>query len=150
MGNNGNNGKTPFQEIQSDAIQSRINNILSQDRPNSPFESDNSTPGGLLTNFQKSVTEDKDILQELKQCDWFSYEQIDKTNAAIDELKLVGLSLEPVLYRVVSYSAGLNGKRTELLCHSYSHITYDAQSDNGQNNNRRGMLSRIINRDPMQ
>jgi hypothetical protein len=131
------NGKAGKEVEKQAAIERAYTVLAAGKRPDSPIRNSENDKVGVLSTYQKAVKTDNDIVQELKQCIWESYEQMDYVNAALDELELMGLPLTPVLRRLASISAGVRGERMQAILKAYSHITIGDDGDQGHNVKKR-------------
>lgn len=122
---NGDNGKGVGTDILNEEARNRAWTQLSAERkPDSPIRRGEQPSGGVLANFQKAIKDVDDYRQELKQGIWKGgAEEVDLICAAIDELKLIGLPLDPVIDRVIANNAGENGARLKAILDAYSHIS---------------------------
>lgn len=81
---------------------------------------------GVLQQLLRAIKDVKrDYRQELKTANWADINKAAEAVAAIHECIMCGVSIEPIVDRIIAESAGVNGARLELVVRGLTHTTFN-------------------------
>ncbi len=78
---------------------------------------------GILNRLLTAINKDDDYRQELKTAFFRTPEESDLAIEAINERLMCGVSIQPLVDKVIARSAGVNASRFRALLDAYSHAT---------------------------
>ncbi len=119
------NGHDPTDEAAAEAFQGAKLKLDDLRRPESLFSTlDKGGQQGILQRAMTPPSKDEDYRAELKTGYFRSPEEADLAVAAINERLMCGVSIRPLVDKIIARSAGTNGSRLQAILEALTHTTF--------------------------
>ena len=120
MGEEGSN-HNPVETAQQEAFKGAFLKLSELKREDGVMTRGNPSAGGLLNRIMTAEDKDINYRQELKTACWQSPEESDLAIEAINERLMCGVSISPLVDKIVARSAGVNASRIREILWAYAH-----------------------------
>ena len=128
----GGNGSSPTDEAEVAAFQGAKLKLEDLRRPDGILTTlDKTGQQGILQRAMTAVMKDEDYRQELKTAYFQTAEEADLAVAAINERLMCGVSIKPLLDKIIARSAGTKGGRLHDIFESLTHTTFSTNYTKG-------------------
>lgn len=133
--NNGHDDDISIADVIENAIKDSRQEGKERHYSNSSFTAIDGKNPGVLASMLQAIKKTDDYRQELKTANWADITAAKKAVAAIHERLMCGVSIDPIIDRIIAESAGVNSARLELVIKGLTHTYFNP--DAGQNQRSR-------------